>query len=69
MQDYAGAKVDIERWIANLAARSEQDADAFYFLGECFAYLGDADGARAAMRMATTVNPLHTRALRALGAL
>jgi TolA-binding protein len=67
LRDYAGAKEDIEGWIANLEARSERDADAYFYLGECLRGLGDADGSLVAMRKAVLVNPLRTRALKALG--
>lgn len=67
LRDYAGAKQDIEHWIANLEARSERDADAYFYLGECLRVLGDEEGSADAMRNAIHVNPLHTRALKALG--
>lgn len=65
--DMHGAKEDIERWIACLDARGQSDADAYFHLGECLRGLGDQDGALASMRKAVAINPLHTRALKALG--
>lgn len=67
LQDFAGAKADVEAWIANLKARGESDADAHFHLGECLQALGDADGATACFKTAVGVNPIHTRALKALG--
>jgi TolA-binding protein len=67
LNDFTGAKADIEAWIANLKARGESDADAHFHLGECLQALGDEDGAAACFKTAIGVNPIHTRALKALG--
>ncbi len=67
MQDYAGAKDDIERWIANFGSRAKPDADAYFHLGECLRALGDETGAIVAWKTTVSINPIHTRALKALG--
>ena len=65
--DFAGAKSDIEYWIANQRAHAHRDADAYYHLGECLKALGQPDAANEAMGTAVSINPMHTRALAALG--
>lgn len=67
--DYLGAKADIENWIVYQRQRGEDDADAYFHLGECYIALGAPASDKQAMRDALAINPMHTRAQQALRSL